>query len=422
MDQPKIDYGSLFLGDRVHASVYTHPDIFEEEMEKVFHRGWCYVGHTSEIPAPGDYRVRSIGRHSVIMSRGDDGRVHLLLNRCRHRGNAVCRLPKGNTPLFRCGFHDWTYRTNGELASVSYPKRYGGDFRKEDFGLIRVPRMEIVRGFIWGSLMPTGISLDEHLGPIARALIDDFCDASPEGEIELNHGIHKVRYYGNWKFQGGDGYHAPFVHSATFGAMRLKRRGAVPGGPGLPPRGLGAGYSRDLGSGHYMLDTRETGRAFHRLPDTPPYREYVRAMERSHGKARADFLVHGGSDPHLILMPNLHLVGPQVRVVRPISVDETEIDFHMAFLKGAPDEVNVARLRTEEAFWSPAGGGNTDDVDLFERNQMALKGDRGHPWLLLSRGLESERHDADGSVAGDLTDEVTQRSQLRWWVGVMSQP
>jgi len=43
-------------------------------MERIFHRGWVFVGHASEIPRPGDYVTRTLGREPVIMVRAGDGR------------------------------------------------------------------------------------------------------------------------------------------------------------------------------------------------------------------------------------------------------------------------------------------------------------------------------------------------------------
>ena len=45
-----INYDLLVKDDRVHGRVYTDPLIFEEELDKIFSRGWVYVGHASEIP------------------------------------------------------------------------------------------------------------------------------------------------------------------------------------------------------------------------------------------------------------------------------------------------------------------------------------------------------------------------------------
>ena len=153
----RIDYNALVKDDRVHGRVYTDPAIFEEELDKIFSRGWVCVGHASEIPNPGDFRVTDIGRQSVIMVRDDDGQVRLLMNRCTHRANAVCQVERGNAKMFRCAYHGWTYRNNGELASITYQDRYGASFRKEDYGLRKVPRIGIYRGFVSAALARPGI-------------------------------------------------------------------------------------------------------------------------------------------------------------------------------------------------------------------------------------------------------------------------
>ena len=54
-----VDYRSLVKGDRIHASLYREPRIFADEMERIFHRGWVFVGHESEIPGPGDFVTRT---------------------------------------------------------------------------------------------------------------------------------------------------------------------------------------------------------------------------------------------------------------------------------------------------------------------------------------------------------------------------
>jgi len=77
--------------------VYTDPEVFTEEFDKIFHRGWVYVGHDSEIPNPGDFRLKWIGGQSVIMVRDEESNVQLFMNRCPHRANAVCQVERGNT-------------------------------------------------------------------------------------------------------------------------------------------------------------------------------------------------------------------------------------------------------------------------------------------------------------------------------------
>ncbi len=70
-----LDYKTLVQDDRIHASLYTDPQVFNDEMERIFHRGWVFVGHESEIPRPGDYITRHLGAEPVIMVRGPEGSV-----------------------------------------------------------------------------------------------------------------------------------------------------------------------------------------------------------------------------------------------------------------------------------------------------------------------------------------------------------
>lgn len=93
---------------RVHSAIYTDPEIFELEQERIFSRTWIYIGHESEVPKTGDFRLRKIGRQPVIMVRGKDGAVNVLMNRCLHRGAVVAEVESGNTKFFRCWYHGWT--------------------------------------------------------------------------------------------------------------------------------------------------------------------------------------------------------------------------------------------------------------------------------------------------------------------------
>ncbi|HXG36669.1 MAG TPA: aromatic ring-hydroxylating dioxygenase subunit alpha, partial [Dehalococcoidia bacterium] len=60
--QSALDLDALVQEGRVHSRVYNDPEIFELEMQKIFHRTWVYVGHETEIPDGGDYKTTFIGR------------------------------------------------------------------------------------------------------------------------------------------------------------------------------------------------------------------------------------------------------------------------------------------------------------------------------------------------------------------------
>ena len=92
-----IDPADLVQPDRVHTSMYTDAQLFDAELEKIFYSTWIWVAHESEIPDSGSYKTTYIGKQPVIVVRDRKKDVHVLLNRCRHRGATVCEHKKGKT-------------------------------------------------------------------------------------------------------------------------------------------------------------------------------------------------------------------------------------------------------------------------------------------------------------------------------------
>lgn len=422
----------LVQHDRVHSRVYTDPEIFARETEKIFHRAWLYVGHESEVPRPGDYSVRNVGGESVIMVRTENGDVRLLLNRCRHRGAVVCARAHGNATAFQCGYHGWTYRCDGELIGVPNPDGYDTLDRRE-YGLVPVARMENYRGLIFASLSANGASFEEHLNPHARAMLDIIMDLSPEGEIYIGKGVYRTRYAANWKFVGMDGYHALFTHRSAIEIAKMRRGESTKPGEAAVRNNLAernnqvsatSHEARDLGNGHVMLDfwRPRNGRVqqiLDNLKATSWGREYLSAMEKNYGKERAVRNLTWQGDPHMGLFPNFQYVGYHIRVIEPVSVDETVVTMYPVLLKGVPREINIDRLRQHEWFFSPCGAGTPDDNEMFERMQTGLKMEED-PWVLLSRGLAREQAD-NGTVVSHHTDELTQRAQMRQWLKMMTE-
>src|ERR1700712_1884367 len=119
------DYTDLIREDRLDGRLYTDVVVHGDEFDRIWHRGWVYVAHTSEVAAPGDYAIRSIGRQPVIVSRNKAGDVNVLLNRCPHRGNRVVNDQLGNSMNFRCAYHAWTFTNSGDLLGVPHPQGYG---------------------------------------------------------------------------------------------------------------------------------------------------------------------------------------------------------------------------------------------------------------------------------------------------------
>ena len=104
-----------------------------------------------------------LGLQPVIVTRDPTkGQFNVLLNCCRHQ-RAVVLEERGNTRVFRCGYHGWSYDNRGDLISV--PDRRGNDelLLPPREGLTRVPRVASYCGFLFASLSAEGESLTEQL-------------------------------------------------------------------------------------------------------------------------------------------------------------------------------------------------------------------------------------------------------------------
>src|SRR5690554_6473020 len=95
---------------QLHSDIYTDPTVFEQEMKELFYKAWVYVGHESQVPNVGDYLSTRIGKSPVLMVRDRDQRIHVLMNRCAHKGARLVSDTAGNLgKMVRCPYHAWTY-------------------------------------------------------------------------------------------------------------------------------------------------------------------------------------------------------------------------------------------------------------------------------------------------------------------------
>ena len=53
----------------VSCEAFVSDDVYRLELARVFEKGWIFLDHESEIPAPGDYVVRTLGKAPVIVIR-----------------------------------------------------------------------------------------------------------------------------------------------------------------------------------------------------------------------------------------------------------------------------------------------------------------------------------------------------------------
>ena len=414
----------LVTEGRVHRRFYLDPAIFELEMERVFGRAWLFVGHASQVPNPGDFFSTVLAREPVVMVRHEDGKVHVLYNRCGHRGAKVVNEPRGNVKRFRCMYHGWTYDTDGSLGGVPLRDGFPADAQLQ--GMVRLPAVDVYRGFVFARMTQDGPTLLEHLGDVRLAL-DEVADRSPVGEVEVTGSFHRYYFNGNWKHQAenlADQYHAPFSHesSVTPDGYQFSRRPGdkgtrikmlnEDGTPGTEAKGQWIFPFGHNACGAQATDGDQGGSAFDR---------YKVEMERIHGVEHAkELLTH---KRHLAFFyPNfdVHVLGQAIRVIRPIRVDLTEVEIFPIKLKGAPEEMFHDTVRLLNLTHSCSSLAQTDDVEAFERVQAGLA-TRGEEWIGIRRGVGMDVADTErGGVRGPQFTESGIRNQHSAWLKYMA--
>ncbi|WP_020667694.1 aromatic ring-hydroxylating oxygenase subunit alpha [Amycolatopsis nigrescens] len=119
-------------GRSLDAPFYTSREVFDRDIDAIWARHWIFVATEGELPEPGDYVTAAIGPYSIIVVRDDDGNLAAMHNVCRHRGARILQEPRGSVGNIVCGYHKWTYRTDGSLLHA--PAQDGG-FDPACFGL-----------------------------------------------------------------------------------------------------------------------------------------------------------------------------------------------------------------------------------------------------------------------------------------------
>lgn len=416
----------LVRPDSVHKRLYTDPAIFDLEMQRIYGQAWIYVGHESQVKAAGDYHTTRIGDQDVVMVRGSDGAVHVVYNRCPHKGAKI--VPDGNGcvgKFFRCPYHAWTFRHDG--THLSAPLRNGlqntcFDPKHPDFSMRRVARVDSYRGFVFASQCAEGPDLRTFLNGVVSS-IDNLCDRSPVGEVEVTGGVFRVLQRSNWKVfyeNLHDTMHAPVTHESSVVSAREKaaKMGAMPfellimDGNGEPYAFWEKLELRAYAYGHGYMEGIFDPAAAERDPVSSAHFAVLADAygdERARGilgMNRHNTVIYGSGSPHTVFQ--------QFRVIRPIAVDKTLVEIQLFRLKGAPDAVFERALTYANVINSPSSNVMPDDVEVYARCQEGNR-TRGGEWVSMHRYAGTDRATEDGFVSINGTSELPMRNQFAAW-------
>ena len=224
---------------RLPAYLFSDALVYARELHAIFGHCWQCVGHASEVPEPGDYVTRYLGTDPIIVVRSEDNQVRVFLNVCRHRGMRICRSDLGNSAHFRCPYHGWTYRNDGQLTGVPYQELAYGDTLDRSTIQLRQARMTEYAGLLFATWDEDAPPLDEYLGD-ARWYIDFYVRRA---EMEVFGPPQRWEIATNWKIPAenfaSDAYHTGHLHAS------ISRLGLVP-----TAKFAESGYHVHAGNGH----------------------------------------------------------------------------------------------------------------------------------------------------------------------------
>jgi PAH dioxygenase large subunit len=379
------------------AKIFGDPAIFELEMERLFTRTWLYVGHESEIPEPGDYVLRSMAGESVLLVRGKDGKIRVLVNTCRHRGNVVCRAERGNAAAFQCPYHGWTYDNTGALVAAPGIEAYGETLDHLQWGLVHAHQVDQYNGLIFATFNSDAPSLDRYLGG-ARWYLDVSTRRSEIG-LEVIGAPHRWTIPANWKLPAdqfvGDTAHFPFTHVSAFGLGTWPKTEGPPwvanisleNGHGVWLRGVEAGYS--------VMNVRGYPESLMASIKRNLLPGQIEVLERS-----ASF--GGNIMPNLAFMdlafspePGTPSIGYfSLRLWNPVSVDRTEIWSWCLIEKDTPPDFKDSAYKAYLRGFGPSGVFEQDDMIVWSGPTRTAKGPISRELLQnISMGMKNSQHD-----------------------------
>lgn len=429
---PDRRFDDLVTPTQIHRSLYTSPDLFELEMARIWGQAWIFIGHTSQIPNTGDFFTTNINHTiPVVMIRDKTGEVHVLHNRCGHKGAKVVETRTGNVRgAFNCAYHGWRYRLDGSLLAVPNEAGYddtGFDVNDRCNSMQPLAQVDSYRGFVFATLSSRAPDLLTWMGG-AKDCFDNLCDRSPEGEVEVAGGVLRYEHECNWKFileNLNDTMHPMVVHQSVVQAAKsyiatLPEDAAKQRSEAEIILPFGSSYTAFENSGitgfpyghHYDGGKTSIHADYSVMP------EYHAAMLAAYGEERTKE-IYSFNTHNVLFYPSLTIkcAVQNIRVIRPISVDRFVVETWAFRLKGAPEQMLQRTLLYSRLINSSMGMVGPDDLEVYRRTQEGLASP-SNDWVEFHRQFGKDQILSDRVVGGG-TSDLDMRTQYKAWKAYM---
>ncbi|MCQ6279940.1 Rieske 2Fe-2S domain-containing protein [Bacillus sp. EB600] len=385
------------LAFKVKRKVFTDQDILGKEREEIFSKCWLFIGHESEVPKKGDFKRKKVGGRELLFNRGSDGEIRAFYNSCPHRGAMVCREHSGNSKVFRCFYHAWSFDSTGKLVGFpdkeGFPKDFNSDHSKD---LMEVYRVESYRGLVFVNFDHYAVSLEEYLGK-AKEYIDLVADQSEAG-MEVLESPQEYSVRANWKLlveNSIDAYHGIPTHKTYFDIVATRG--------GELSNGDYEGYGVDLGNGHGAMEyTSAWGRPVARW--MPAWGEdgkreiekIKKSLTERFGSERADRIAN--YNRNIFIFPNLiinDIMAVTIRTFYPITPGYMEVTGYALATKNENEQFRQRRNDNFLEFLGPGGFATPDDNEALELCQQGFENNKEAQWNDISKGMNRDPKSTD---------------------------
>lgn len=379
----------------VDTRVYTDPDIFREEIEKIWNRVWLPVCHESELPGLLDYRTAGVaGFKPIVVVRGSDHKIRTFLNICPHRGNVIVRSPAGNLNFaepsgnpkhMTCMFHGWQFDARGRCVEIPREKAgYQERVCKADVSLREI-RTEVAHGgFVW-------VNLDDGCAPLSDFIGDAFdfmkeeLDTQPLDIFHYQKSVIRTNYK-LWHETSREFYH-DYMHY----------------------------HNRATG----MLQKGYFDRKYTAFPNGHAATGFTTVAYEAYQGAKDRVLTFPGMPKNgwkqLNIFPactySLRASCLRVSVMTPVSENRVLIEIRGLGLKQDTLEERRERVMDHDTIWGPFGRNLHEDLLAVQNQSVAMRPGSGSKYLIMAR-----------EENGTIHDEVGLRSYYEEWSRRMGRP
>ncbi|MBV1882088.1 MAG: Rieske 2Fe-2S domain-containing protein [Pseudomonadales bacterium] len=360
----------------VDRRIFSDEGVYQAELKKIFARGWNFMCHDSQLPERGSYFTNYIGEDEVIAVRDDDLNVQVLINSCPHRGNTVCRAEQGKARSFFCSYHGWNFGLNGDLIGLpGQDTFYRGGIDKKDWGLTKAAKVESYKGFVFATLDPDAIPLDDFLGWVGRLGIDQIAE---QGDVEVVDGVQKNIVKCNWKLAVDnlfDWYHPKISHGSAVKQGMLTEEFLAP----MNQMVIMGEYGHAIGGAGVTEEAQQRLDKKYANVDTASNRKNPKNSNSWRGEQSAkDALGPVGirSKGHPNIFPNLWVStgGTQLCLRLPKGPMETELWWFTFVEKSMAPEVKRRVIQGAIHFFGPSGLLEQDDGENWSHATTGSKG------------------------------------------------